>query len=68
MHFSAPLLSIDVNSPFSPQRYNLDPFGEYNDEAVWNALEVVQLKEHVQVPPSLLSLTSHFTRAHGVMK
>lgn len=24
-------------------RYNLDPFGEYSDEAIWGALEQVSL-------------------------
>lgn len=28
-------------------RYNLDPFGEYADDALWSALESVQLKEQV---------------------
>ncbi|RXG69973.1 Multidrug resistance-associated protein 4 [Armadillidium vulgare] len=29
-------------------RYNLDPFSLYTDEQIWNALEEVQLKEHVK--------------------
>src|SRR5690606_11308306 len=28
-------------------RYNLDPFNEYSDEAIWAALDEVQLKVHV---------------------
>lgn len=28
-------------------RYNLDPFGEYNDEALWSALEKCHIKETV---------------------
>ncbi|KAI5951940.1 BPT1 [Candida jiufengensis] len=29
-------------------RENLDPFGEYNDEKLWKALELAHLKEHVE--------------------
>ncbi|KAB7505946.1 Multidrug resistance-associated protein 4 [Armadillidium nasatum] len=29
-------------------RYNLDPFSLYTDEQIWNALEEVQLREHVK--------------------
>jgi ATP-binding cassette, subfamily C (CFTR/MRP), member 4 len=36
-------------------RYNLDPFNEYRDEAVWQALEDVQLKTVVQSLPGGLS-------------
>lgn len=28
-------------------RYNLDPFNEYDDKKLWNALEEVELKEAV---------------------
>uniref|UniRef100_K1R7I3 Multidrug resistance-associated protein 5 n=1 Tax=Magallana gigas TaxID=29159 RepID=K1R7I3_MAGGI len=28
-------------------RYNLDPFGEYNDEALWSALEKCHIKETI---------------------
>lgn len=28
-------------------RYNLDPFGEYHDDAMWSALEEVELKESI---------------------
>lgn len=31
----------------APLRYNLDPFNEYTDEEIWNALEMVQLREVV---------------------
>lgn len=31
-------------------RYNLDPFNEYDDKKLWNALEEVELKEAI---PSL---------------
>lgn len=31
----------------SSVRYNLDPFSEYDDDAVWNALEEVELKDSI---------------------
>lgn len=31
-------------------RQNLDPFGEYNDQILWNVLEDVQLKELLTEP------------------
>uniref|UniRef100_A0A336K3I0 CSON002942 protein n=1 Tax=Culicoides sonorensis TaxID=179676 RepID=A0A336K3I0_CULSO len=40
-------------------RYNLDPFEEYTDVKLWNALEEVQLKEMVQQLPS--GLLSHIS-------
>ena len=30
-------------------RYNLDPFSVYDDSEIWNSLELVQLKESIQV-------------------
>ncbi|XP_050401602.2 ATP-binding cassette sub-family C member 4 isoform X1 [Patella vulgata] len=35
-------------------RYNLDPFDEYSDERLWNALEQVQLREKVVSTPEHL--------------
>jgi ATP-binding cassette subfamily C (CFTR/MRP) protein 4 len=37
-----------------PVRRNLDPFNEYNDDSIWNALEEVQLKQAVQELPGQL--------------
>lgn len=37
-----------------PLRYNLDPFNEHSDQAMWDALDLVQLKEHVAVHRKLL--------------
>lgn len=40
-------------------RYNLDPFEEYSDAKLWNALEEVQLKDVIQeLPAGLLSYIS----------
>ena len=36
-------------------RYNLDPFDEYNDDKLWNALEEVKLKELIKEMPSGLN-------------
>ena len=36
-------------------RYNLDPFGEYADEKLWNALEEVKLKELISEMPAGLN-------------
>lgn len=36
-------------------RYNLDPFEEYTDEALWNALNEVKLKELVSQMPAGLN-------------
>lgn len=33
-------------------RQNLDPFGEFNDELLWNALEDVKLKESLAEMPA----------------
>lgn len=39
-------------------RYNLDPFDEYNDEKLWEALEEVNLKENISdMPAGLQSRT-----------
>jgi ATP-binding cassette subfamily C (CFTR/MRP) protein 4 len=36
-------------------RYNLDPFDQFDDAAVWQALEYVQLKDVVTRMPHKLS-------------
>ena len=42
-------------------RYNLDPFSIYSDEDVWNALEIVQLKETVaKLPNGLETVVAEF--------
>lgn len=39
-------------------RYNLDPFDEYDDEKLWEALEEVNLKENISdMPAGLQSRT-----------
>ncbi|KAA0201857.1 hypothetical protein HAZT_HAZT011772, partial [Hyalella azteca] len=38
-------------------RMNLDPFNEYSDEQLWNALNEVQMKEAVQASPDGLDQT-----------
>jgi len=43
-------LSIIPQDPtlfMAPLRYNLDPFNEYSDNEIWNALEMVQLRDVV---------------------
>ncbi|CAF0946034.1 unnamed protein product [Rotaria sordida] len=44
------ILNIIPQSPIlfsNTLRYNLDPFGHYTDEQLWNALEAVQLKTKI---------------------
>eukprot|EP00475_Leptophrys_vorax_P018991 TRINITY_DN25961_c0_g2_i3.p1 TRINITY_DN25961_c0_g2~~TRINITY_DN25961_c0_g2_i3.p1 ORF type:complete len:1046 (+),score=330.85 TRINITY_DN25961_c0_g2_i3:240-3140(+) len=42
-------------------RYNLDPFSIYSDEDIWNALEIVQLKETVEkLPNGLQTVVAEF--------
>lgn len=36
-------------------RYNLDPFDEYSDDKLWNALEEVKLKNLIKQMPAGLS-------------
>lgn len=38
-------------------RYNLDPFGKYEDERLWEVLEEVQLKESINNLPGALDST-----------
>ena len=38
-------------------RFNLDPFDQYADEAVWNALEISHLKTYVSGLPTKLNET-----------
>jgi ABC-type multidrug transport system fused ATPase/permease subunit len=35
-------------------RFNLDPFNQHNDTEVWNALEMVEMKDHVTSLPNKL--------------
>jgi ABC-type multidrug transport system fused ATPase/permease subunit len=44
-------LSIIPQSPtlfIGTIRYNVDPFGEYSDQEIWHALEMIQLKPFVE--------------------
>lgn len=41
-------------------RYNVDPFGEHNDDKIWEALDKAHLKEKVIV--ITLALTYYFIR------
>ena len=40
-------------------RINLDPFSEYSDEDLWNALEKVELKRYVEAQQEGLEMTIH---------
>ncbi|XP_044266059.1 probable multidrug resistance-associated protein lethal(2)03659 [Tribolium madens] len=53
------VISIIPQEPFlfsGPLRKNLDPFDEYNDDVLWNALEQVEMREDVsELPDGLQS-------------
>lgn len=37
-------------------RYNIDPFGQYDDASIWTALEAVELKPKVEAAPEKLDM------------